>query len=143
MKNNESWETKLVWGIGRFFKNLFSGGGKTSGSRINRQEIAERWNNIEDTMKAGGPSHFQAAVIDADKLLDYCLKELGAHGQTLGERLKSSENKFRDRESYQSAWEGHKERNRLVHEHNYEFLHHQARTAIDNFKKALRGLGML
>jgi len=143
MKQQESFETKIVWGIGRFFKNLFSGGGQSLNNRINRQEITERWKNVEDTMKAGGPSHFQAAVIGADKLLDYCLKGIGAHGQTLGERLKNSEKMFRDHESYQSAWEGHKERNRLVHEHNYEFLHHQAQHAINNFKKALRGLGIL
>jgi hypothetical protein len=76
-------------------------------------------------------------------LINYSIKGIGAHGENLGERLKNSENKFHDRESYQSAWEGHKERNRLVHEHDYELLHHQARTAIDNFKKALRGLGVL
>lgn len=138
-----STEEKIVWGIGRFFKNLFSGGGKSTSARIDREEVRRRWQEIEDSMKAGGPNNFKAAVIDADKLLDYCLKNIGAYGETLGERLKNSENKFHDRAAYQAAWEGHKERNRLVHEHNYEFLHHQAVSTINNFKKALNELGVI
>jgi len=144
MAHQETAESKIIWGIGRFFKNLFSGSGaKSRKDIINRQEIAERWDTIETMLKSGGPSHFQTAVIDADKLLDYCLKSLSARGETMGERLKSSEDKFHSRDSYQAAWEAHKERNRIVHEHDYEFLHHQAKAAINNFEKALRGLGAL
>lgn len=142
-KIKEPIESKIIHSIGRWIKRLFTGGSQSNYDRIDRQYVRQKWQEIDDKMRQGGLSYFQSAVLGADKLLDYCLKNLGAQGETMGERLKSSERLFRDRESYQSAWEGHKERNRLVHEHEYEFLHHQAKIAIVNFKKALQGLGVL
>lgn len=140
----ESIESKIVWGIGRFFKNLFSGGGVShQRERIDHRFASEQWQEIENKIKLSGESNFHSAVLSADKLLDYCLEKLGARGETMGERLKNSEKLFHDRESYQAAWDAHKQRNYLVHDHNYDFLHPQAKSTIDNYKKALKGLGVI
>ncbi len=141
----ESTESKIVWGIGRFFKNLFSGSSSRSGRRsnIDYEYIRTRWANVNDKMKQAGESNFQSAIMEADKLLDYALRERGARGETLGERLKNSEKLFNGRESYQAAWDAHKERNRIAHEDDHELLHPQARYAVSNFEKALRGLKVL
>ena len=147
IKSKETWETKLVWGFARLVKNILRGGS----SKTNRQNpgkldhalVVERWRDINLSLKQTGPAHYQSAVINADKLLDYCLKGFGARGETMGERLKNSQNLFHDRVSYQAAWDGHKLRNALVHDHDTEVLFYQAKGAIEQFRRALEGLRIL
>lgn len=54
-------------------------------------------------------------LIDADKLLDFVLKQKGYRGDTMGERLKSAKGSY-SKDVYQKIWEAHKLRNKLVHE---------------------------
>jgi hypothetical protein len=146
LKHRETVETKVVWGLGRWLKKLFSPSrthATTKQSAWDRQEVGRRWCDVSAMMKKNGPENFQSAVINADKLLDYCLEGLGAQGETMGERLKGGQRLFRDRISYQAAWDGHKLRNTLVHDHETEVLFYQAKGAIEQFRKALEGLGAL
>lgn len=55
------------------------------------------------------------AVIEADKLVDFCLKAKGYAGETFADRLRSAE-KYMDKNSYQAIWYGHKVRNQIAHE---------------------------
>ena len=108
-------------------------------ARIN---IAESWQKIEELFQLGGESRFKQAVIEADKLLDEVLKNRGAFGKTMGERLIAFKDKFTS-SSYERAWEGHKLRNRIVHETNIELLHAEARQALERFRKVLQELRAL
>ncbi len=81
-------------------------------------------------------------VIEADKLLDEALKFL-VSGKDLGSRLKAAKRKFNDYSSYQAAWRGHKVRNQLVHEIDHRLSENQARLAINDFRTAFLGLGLL
>ena len=147
VKTKETWETKLVWGFARLVKNILRGGNsktnRQNSGKLDRALVVERWREINLSLKQTGPAHYQSAVINADKLLDYCLKGFDARGETMGERLKNSQNLFHDRVSYQAAWDGHKLRNTLVHDHDTEILFYQARGAIEQFRKALEGLRIL
>ena len=141
----ETLETKIIFALPRLLKRLFGKEGRVrikKGS-LDRESVRRDWQQIEEKMSLNNPSAFQSAVLSADKLLDYCLKELGASGETMGERLKNGQSLFVDDGSYQAAWEGHKQRNRLVHEHNADFMHYEARDAISKFKEALKGLSAL
>jgi DNA-binding LacI/PurR family transcriptional regulator len=75
-------------------------------------------------------------VLEADKLLDHLLKGHRAPGLTMGDRLKASEHRF-SREAYNSAWNGHKVRNEIVHNAQYQLTDFMARAAIENFQKAI------
>ncbi len=100
-----------------------------------------RWHEVEQHLVAGGPSRFKAAVIEADKLVDYCMKELGIAGDTMGERLRSAgPARFSD---YQGLWTAHKVRNQLVHEIDRELHSSEAKQSIQRFKTALQDLGAL
>jgi len=147
VKAKETWETKLVLGFGRLVKKIFTNGrakrNRPGSNQLDRGLVVERWREINLSLKQTGPAHYQSAVINADKLLDYCLRGFGARGETMGERLTNSQNLFHDRISYQAAWDGHKLRNTLVHDHDTEVLFYQAKGAIEQFRKALEGLRIL
>jgi hypothetical protein len=61
----------------------------------------------------------------------------------MGDRLRNAGSIFSNRDTYQAAWNGHKLRNRLVHETNYQTISWEAKEAIQDFEKALRDLGVL
>ena len=103
---------------------------------VDRAFVTNKWQEIEQLMALGSPSNYTRAVLEADKLLDHLLKARRAPGLTMGDRLKASTNKFSP-ESYQAAWNGHKVRNELVHNSEYQLTDFIARAAIENFKKAI------
>jgi|GEM_PF-995669 len=140
----ETAESKLfdtiVGGLGRLFRR--KGGPTITGTPIDRQYIQAEWQKIQEAMTVGGESRYQQAVISADKILDYVLKARIA-GETMGDRLKNATTLFSNRDTYQAAWDGHKLRNRLVHETNYQTVSWEAKRAIQDYERALRDLGVL
>ena len=77
---------------------------------------------------------------NGDKLVDTALRELQIKGQTMGERLKGSRDKF---SSPNSLWHAHKLRNVVAHEHDAEINFDQTRRALNGFKQALKDLGAI
>lgn len=109
---------------------------------VDTQEVAKRWNDIQTSIGLGGTTHFGSAVVSADKLLDYVLRQKGYRGETMGERLRDAQDDFSPA-VYSQVWQAHKLRNQLVHEIEGEVLSFQAKEAIQNFERALRELGAL
>jgi len=121
---------------------------------LDRNKVKGKWTEIEKLISDGGTSNLRTAVIEADKLFDYVLKWLVGskshwdkkkkmRGETMGERLKIAQKRFSRYDIYQDVWEAHKLRNRVVHEVDNELLHHDAKKAIDYFRRGLRDLGVL
>lgn len=109
---------------------------------IDRVMVQRKWAEVLELLKLGGPSRFRSAIIEADKLLDYCLQRRGFSGNNLGERLKFGQ-KSMEWETYDMAWKAHKVRNKIVHDYDSEVLHWEAEEAIRRFEKVLRELGGL
>lgn len=130
--------------VGLMFKFIFSKEKQKGGTRstLDRNMFREKWAGLEHLVKLGGESNHKSAIMEADKLLDLALKNLGVRGETMGERLKASQ-RLLSYESYQAAWEGHKVRNRMAHEYGYDLLHARAVETMENFKKALEDLKAL
>ncbi len=106
---------------------------------IDRQFVLSKWQEIEQLIQLGQPSNYQRAVLEADKLLDHLLKGYRAPGLTMGDRLKSSEHRF-SKDAYNAAWNGHKVRNEIAHNTEYQITDFVAKAAIENFKKAIEEL---
>lgn len=100
-----------------------------------------RWHEIEQHLASGGPSRFKSAVIEGDKLVDYCMKELGIEGGTMGERLRAAGPATFS--NYEGLWAAHKVRNQLVHEVDRELHSSEAKQSVERFKTALQDLGAL
>lgn len=95
---------------------------------------------IEQQLKKEDISSYQLTVLNADKLVDSALRELGFKGNTMGERLKSAVDKFSDRNS---IWIAHKLRNTIAHETDVRVTYEEARYALISFRKALKDLGAI
>lgn len=106
---------------------------------IDRGLVSSRWQTIDQMSRTDG-SGLKNAVSEADKLLDYVLKQSGVPGDTMGDRLKASGQRFSD---LNSIWRAHKLRNALAHEIGFDLVPSQAREALGDFERGLKDLGAL
>ncbi len=134
----------LWWLISLPFRLIFGKKVKKSqlgyqSGNLDNQYVTQKWQEIQQLISLGKPSNNARAVLEADKLLDHVLKGFRAPGMTMGDRLKSSHNRFSE-DAYDAAWKAHKVRNELVHNSEFEIMDYSAKEAIRNFEKALREL---
>jgi hypothetical protein len=106
---------------------------------LDREFVARKWSTISQLSQGNG-SGLRDAVSEADKLLDYALKNAGVRGETMGERLKNSRGRF---SNLNGIWSAHKLRNALAHEADFDLVPAQAREAIQEFEQGLKDLGAL
>ena len=96
---------------------------------------------IENALVRENPATFNMSVVEADKLLDKALCEMGVPGKTMGDRLKRiGKEKFTQ---LNSVWHAHKLRNQIAHEHGFKLEYTQARHALAVYKQALQDLGAI
>lgn len=95
---------------------------------------------IENTLSRENKLSYNACLIEADKLLDKAMMEMGASGKTMGERLKHSSEKFTQ---LNSVWYVHKLRNKIAHERGFSVDYNQSRRALTTYRQALKDLGAI
>ena len=95
---------------------------------------------IENRLDQNNPSTFTATMIEADKLLDKALVEMGIPGKTMGDRLKKAGGRF---ENVNSVWRAHKLRNVIAHESDANVTYKQVYNALQIYKQALKDLGAI
>jgi len=110
------------------------------GYTFNRQAYQAKYLAIENRLNQNNAATYMTTVIDADKLLDKALMEMGAPGKTMGERLKKCGDKF---SQLNSVWRAHKLRNALAHESDLEISYNQAYNALQVYKQALKDIGAI
>lgn len=114
---------------------------KKRGTIFNQDEYQTDFLKIENMLTRENELSHNAAIVNADKLLDRALCEMGAPGKNMGERLKKV---GKDRFSQlNSVWYVHKLRNQIAHEHDFSVDYHQARRALSTYKQALKDLGAI
>jgi hypothetical protein len=112
---------------------------KTSKPATWKPFIRTELKTITARTRPSDPMHLKAAIIDLDSLLDHGFKGLHLAGSTMGERLKAAKTLF-DRDLYNSIWDAHKLRNRLVHEPTFRPRHGQLEPAFTTLKSAVSTL---
>lgn len=114
-----------------------------TGKRVyhfNKEDYQARFLGIENKLSKDNISSFSMVIIEADKLLDKAMHEMGVPGKTMGDRLKRSGSKFTNLDS---VWRAHKLRNAIAHEAGLEIGYKQATTALSIYKQALKDLGAI
>ena len=125
--------------VGVFVFIAISSTGRRS-HRFDVEDYQTRFLKIENSLTRDNKLSYNAAVIEADKLLDRALMELGVPGKTMGERLKASSTRFAQ---LNSVWYAHKQRNQIAHEQDFNLEYNQAKHALASFRQALKDLGAI
>ncbi len=110
------------------------------GHHFNVEFYQTRFLTIENNLKPENKASFMTAIIDADKLLDKAMVEMGAPGKTMGDRLKKVGGRF---SNLNAVWRVHKLRNAIAHETDLEVSYKQAMNALIVYKQALKDLGAI
>lgn len=108
--------------------------------KLDVEKYRVKYLEIENNLKKDDDLSYHMTIINADKLLDQALKDIGFLGSTMGERLKSASSKFKNNNK---VWGAHKLRNRIVHEQNVVLTYRDCRIALLGFKEALKDLGAI
>ena len=122
------------------WKSIRGGDAVPAASQQAKARLREGWEQVE--MLVLQPNAASMAVSEGDKLLDAGLKLIGAKGESMGERLKSSEKRF-TADLYGRIWEAHKLRNRLAHEIGVQANASEAKAAVAVFREAMNALGLI
>lgn len=72
----------------------------------------KRWEEIATLFSSQDSNNWRIAIIDADTMLEDCMRELGYEGKTMGDMMKSMQGVS----WIQSAWDVHLLRNKIAHE---------------------------
>lgn len=96
---------------------------------------------IENALEKSNRATYNLTIVEADKLLDKALIEMGLAGKTMGERLKRC---GKEQLSHlDSVWRVHKIRNQIAHEPRFSVEYADARRALNTYRQALQDLGAL
>ncbi|MBQ2638832.1 MAG: hypothetical protein Q4E70_01700 [Candidatus Saccharibacteria bacterium] len=107
---------------------------------FDKEEYQSDFLRIENSLRKENDLSWNAAISEADKLLDKALMEMGTPGKTMGERLKKAETRF---SSKNSVWYAHKMRNQIAHEHGFSADYNKAKHALAAYRQALKDLGAI
>lgn len=107
------------------------------GYHFNVDYYQTKFLEIGNKLDSENPATYMTTVIEADKLLDKALMEMGAPGKTMGERLKKSSGLFTNPNA---VWRAHKLRNVIAHESNAKVSYKQAQNALAIYKQALKDI---
>lgn len=99
-------------------------------SAASKKKVQTAW---QHALSLPDPVRF---IMEADKVLDLALSELGFEGP-LGEKLKSAGPLFSD---INAVWRAHKLRNHLAHEPGAQISQKEAENALRVFENALHDL---
>ncbi len=97
------------------------------------QIMSKRWESVKTHIATDNPNDWRQAIIDADIILDDILNKMGYKGESVGEKLKKVAKG--DFATLDDAWEAHKVRNQIAHEGGFTLDHHEAKAAVDKYKK--------
>ena len=107
---------------------------------LNVDKYRKSWLKIENSFTKDNRQSWSMAVIEADKLLDQAMIELGISGKTMGERLKQASNNFSNKNA---IWVAHKLRNQIAHKPGINIELKESRLALGAFKRGLKDLGAI
>lgn len=103
--------------------------------------MKERWDKVAKRFATGTPEAITLSVIEADKIVDDALKNLGFEGDHMSDRLgqiSSDEVK-----SLEGVWRAHRLRNNLVHSPDFKVSPSEAERALDAFELFLKEIKAL
>ncbi|MFA5270498.1 MAG: hypothetical protein WC400_02760 [Patescibacteria group bacterium] len=106
-------------------------------SEKDRSIILRKWKEVEALMEE---HKYRDAVLEADKTLDFAMRQMHIAGETFAKRFKKAEGLIGRLEE---VWAAHKMRNQLVHDIDFDITGGKAVEATNAFRRALKKLNAL
>ena len=110
-------------------------------SRKTKKKVTKEWFRLERLMKSKDKNQLKLAIIEADKILDNILKEIGYEGDSLMERIEKLDPSLVP--SVSDLKRAHRFRNKIVHESGFDFSINEAETILSIYEQAFRKLGLI
>ena len=110
------------------------------GYHFDKEAYQLRFLEIENKLRQDNSASYTVSIINADKLLDKAMIEMGVPGKTMGDRLKRAGGRF---SNLNAVWRAHKLRNAIAHESDFEISYKQAYNALAVYKQALKDIGAI
>lgn len=107
----------------------------TARPMLKKNEALARWRALENRLESDNPSHYKAAVLEADHFADELLKESGFDGENMGERLANMHPG--QLVSYEGLKAAHVIRNRIVNEPTFTLDRSEAKDLLEKYKALL------
>jgi len=105
------------------------------------KKITKAWNKIIKRLEAGSEPELKMAIIEADDLLDACLKRMGFIGQSLEEKL--SKLTSATVSNLDEVYAANKVRNNIVHNPDYRLSQDEAKASLEAYQRAFNSLQIL
>lgn len=107
---------------------------KSRKNKFNHDFYQTHWGALQNTFKFS-PNQ---ALMEADKLFDHAMKDLGYTGTFVDKFKKAQTLIFNS----QQIWNAHKLRNRIAHEAGFQPQKEQVQFALNSFRRGLMDLGV-
>ncbi len=120
----------------RFF--LLGSSGYSAAS-VDWLAVEGSWRLLESQQALKDQANRKQVLTGADSLIDSILKQGGASGLTMGERLKTLGQKM-PKDAYQKLWRAHIKRNEIVHESGSFMADWEADQHFQSYKQAISAL---
>lgn len=103
--------------------------------RAKHGEFREKWQRVLSKVYSGRTEARLLAIIEADKIADDVLKNMGFRGEHMADRLMQINSG--ELQSLEKLWRAHKIRNDLVHTPGFEMSESQAIEVLRNYRDFL------
>ena len=105
------------------------------------RKAEKEWKITKNKLATEMESEWKLAVIEADKMTDSYLSQMGFGGANLGERLKKLDAAHLP--NIEELKEAYKIRNNIIHDPTYKLSLEEAKKALEIYEKALADLHVL
>jgi hypothetical protein len=101
----------------------------------------DRWSKVLERAAAGSADAMKLAIIDADKLADDMLKQMGLQGEHMADRLEKVSSERLP--SVDRLWRAHRLRNDLVHTPGFTLSEAEGKRAMNDYTSFFKSIGLL
>jgi hypothetical protein len=128
----------MVRGLGGDIRNTLKG---TQMPLIPKSKIRKKWMAIEKRLQFNNIYQNKIAILEADKLANNILLNIGYAGANMKERLEKADNK--QLEELDSLVEAHEVRNKIIYDDNFQINKEEAERVMGLYRKFLDDLEII
>lgn len=98
------------------------------------RENQDYWQEVEECLKEGSPSGYKMALIEADKILSFVLKQKGYPGKNVRQQVLLAGWRLEDKKSLEKALE---KRDEIINNLEYRLSTFEAEDAVKAYREAI------